>query len=64
MTLLRKFDENMKNSKPLTEGSGVDGDDGILDERLRSHELVIRRIVDGIDDTGFARDGCNLRELI
>lgn len=41
---------------PLTEGDGVDGDDGTLDEGLRAHQLVVRRVVHGINDTGLTGD--------
>jgi len=38
---------------PLSEGSGVDKHNGVLDEGLSSHKLVIRRVVDGVKDTSF-----------
>lgn len=42
---------------PLTEGGGIDLDDGALDEGLGTDELVVGGIVDDIDDTGLAADG-------
>ena len=41
---------------PLTERSGVDGNDGVLDESLGSHELVVAGVVHGVDDTRLASD--------
>jgi len=41
---------------PLAEGRSVDGDDGVLDERLSTHQLVVAGVVDGIDDTRLTRD--------
>ena len=41
---------------PLTERRGVNGDDGILDESLGPHQLVIAGVVDGVDDTRLAGD--------
>lgn len=38
----------------LTEGSAIDSDDGALDERLGSHKLVVRRVVDDIDDSALS----------
>ena len=40
---------------PLAEGRRVDLDDAILHERLRAHELVVRRVVDHVQNTGLAR---------
>lgn len=42
---------------PLTEGGGIDLDDGALDEGLGTDEFVVGGVVDDIDDTGLARDG-------
>jgi len=39
---------------PLTERGGVDGNDGVLDESLGSHELVVAGVVYGVDDTRLA----------
>jgi len=41
---------------PLTERRRVDGDDGVLDEGLRPHQLVVAGVIDGIDDTRLAGD--------
>ena len=41
---------------PLSEGRGVDLNNGGLGERLGTHELVVARVVDDVDDTGLARD--------
>jgi len=41
---------------PLTERGGVDGNDGVLDESLGSHELVVAGVVHGVDDTRLASD--------
>merc|ERR1719167_1053032 len=41
---------------PLTERRRVNGNDGVLDERLGSHQLVVTGVVDGIDDTRFTGD--------
>jgi len=41
---------------PLAEGRSVDRDDGVLDERLGTHQLVVAGVVDGIDDTRFTGD--------
>lgn len=42
---------------PLTERSGINLDDGRLDESLGTDELVVAGIVDNINDTGLAADG-------
>lgn len=39
---------------PLTEGSGINLDDGRLDKGLGTDKLVVAGIVDNIDDTGLA----------
>ena len=42
---------------PLSEGVGIDGDNGILHESLGSHKLVVGGIVDDVEDSGLASDG-------
>ena len=42
---------------PLAKWRRVDGDDGVLHERLGSDQLVVASVVDGIDDTRLAGDG-------
>ena len=42
---------------PELEGSGVDNDDGVLDEGLRTDELVGGGVVDDVEDTGGLGDG-------
>ena len=42
---------------PLSEGGAIDGDDGALDESLRSHKLVVRRVVDNVDDSALSGSG-------
>merc|ERR1711981_439921 len=39
-----------------SEGGGVDHEDGALDERLRSDQLVTGGVVDDVDDSRVARD--------
>ena len=41
---------------PLTEGGGIDLDDGRLGEGVGADELVVGRVVDDTDDTGLAGD--------
>ena len=41
---------------PLTEGGAVDDNDGVLDEGLGPHQLVVARVVDGVDDPGLLGD--------
>ena len=41
---------------PLAEGRRVDGDDGVLDQRLGTHQLVVAGVVHGVDDTRLASD--------
>lgn len=41
---------------PLSEGGGVDLDDGALDEGVCPDELVVGRVVDDPDDAGLAGD--------
>ena len=40
---------------PLPERSGSYLNNRVLDERLRAHELVVRRVVDHVQNTGLAR---------
>ena len=42
---------------PLAERRRIDGDDGVLDERLGSDQLVIAGVVNGVDDTRLSSDG-------
>ena len=42
---------------PLLERRRVDLDDRGLHERLRAHELVVRGVVDDVEDARLARDG-------
>ena len=42
---------------PLSEGGGIDQDNGVLNESLRSDELVVGSVVDAIENTGLARHG-------
>ena len=42
---------------PLSEGTGIDEDDGVLDEGLGTDELVVGRVVDGVHHTSSAGDG-------
>lgn len=44
---------------PLTEGGRIDDNDGVLHQGLGAHQLVVRRVVHHIDDTGLA--GSSLR---
>ena len=41
----------------LSEGSAIDGDDGALDESLGSDKLVVRRVVDNVDDSALSGSG-------
>ena len=41
---------------PLSEWGGIDLHNGILHEGLRTDKLVVCGIVDGVDNTRFARD--------
>ena len=41
---------------PLTERRRVDGNDGVLDEGLGTHQLVVAGVVDGVDDASFTGD--------
>jgi hypothetical protein len=42
---------------PLTEGSGIDLDNGTLDEGLGADKFVVGGVVDDINDTGLAGNG-------
>lgn len=44
---------------PLPEGGSVHHDNSILHQRLGTHQLIVRCIVDYIDDTGLASGACN-----
>ena len=41
----------------LLEGGGIDLDDGVLDESLGSHELVVGGVVDDVQDSRLCREG-------
>ena len=41
---------------PLTEGCSVDDDDGVLDEGLGPHQLVVTSVVNNVNDTGLPGD--------
>lgn len=40
---------------PLSEGRCVNSDDGVLNQSFGSHQLVVGRVVNNIDDTRLAR---------
>lgn len=40
---------------PLTEGGGVDLDDRVLDQSLGTDKLIVRRVVENVNDTCLAR---------
>jgi len=42
---------------PLSEGSGIDQDNGVLNESLGSDELVVGSVVNDIENTGLASHG-------
>lgn len=42
---------------PLTEGGGVNLHDGTLDERLGADQLIVRGVVDNVDEARLAGDG-------
>lgn len=42
---------------PLSEWSGINVDNGVLDEGLGTDKLVVGRVVDGVQDTSSAGDG-------
>lgn len=41
---------------PLTEGGGIDLDDGALHEGVRAHQLVVRGVVDDTEDPRLTGD--------
>ena len=43
---------------PVSEWGRVDQDDGVFDQRFRSDQLVVASIVNYVQDTSFAGDGC------
>ena len=49
--------EGVVRLEPLPEGRGVDDDDGVLDDRLGSHQLIVARVVDDVDDPGSQFNG-------
>ena len=42
---------------PLSEGSGINDNNGVLDQGLGSDQLMVGGVVDHVDDPGLARDG-------
>ena len=40
----------------MTEGSGINDDDGVLDEGLGPDQLIVARVVHDVDDTGLPGD--------
>ncbi len=42
---------------PLSEGVGVDQNNGVLHESLGTHELVVGSVVDGVEHTSLGRHG-------
>ena len=42
---------------PLSEGSSIDNNDGVLDQSLGSDELIVGCVVDYINDPGLPGDG-------
>lgn len=42
---------------PLTERGGIDLHNGILNQSLCTNQLIVRSVVDNIDDSRFARNG-------
>lgn len=43
---------------PLTEGSGVNLDDGVLHQGVGADQLVVAGVVDHTQDTGLAGNSC------
>ena len=41
-------------NSPLTEGRSVDDNNGVLDQGLGPHQLIVAGVVDNIDDPGLA----------
>ena len=44
-------------NSPLTEGRSVDDNNGVLDQGLGPHQLIVAGVVDNIDDPGLAGSG-------
>ena len=42
---------------PLSEGGSIDDNNGVLDESLSSHQLIVSGVVDNVDDPGLSGDG-------
>ena len=42
---------------PLSEGTSIDEDNGVLHKSLGTDKLIVGRVVDGVHDTGLAGDG-------
>ena len=42
---------------PLSEGSGINDNNGVLHQGLGSDQLMVGGVVDHVDDPGLARDG-------
>jgi len=53
--LLTEFDTVM-SQVPLSEGSGIDLDDGTLDQGVGSDQFVVRSIVDDLEDLSLSGD--------
>lgn len=49
---------------PLPERSGIDHNNGVLDQGLGSDQLVVGCIVDDIDDTRLTGDTCKRSRLL
>merc|ERR1712037_934287 len=49
--------EGVVRLEPLPERRRVDDDDGVLDDGLGAHQLIVARVVDDVDDPGLAGDG-------
>ena len=44
--------EGVVRLEPLPERRRVDHDDGVLDDGLGAHQLIVARVVDDVDDPG------------
>jgi len=55
-SLLATKREGIVRLVPLTEGSGINDDDGVLDEGLGPDQLIVARVVHNVDDTGLPGD--------
>ena len=42
---------------PFGEGSGIDGDDAVLDEGIGTDQLVVGCVIDDVDDSSFVSHG-------